>query len=986
MKTNEIDERADGRPSPGSHLQVVTDTTLLHESLQPLLDDLLVRIKEATDADTVAILVKDDEGRELLAGSALAFEEEVRQHVRVPIGQGFAGRIAATGEPLAIEDLEHAEVVNDLLRDRGLRSLLGVPLVALDTIVGVLHIGSVTPRRFTEDEQRLLEEFGSRIALAIDRVRAQERTVTAHDREQAARDRLERLQSVTAALARCITLEDVSHTVLHEGLAASGAVKGLLGMRTDDGAEIEVLASVGYPDDDLAGWSTFPVDASLPLSDAVREGEAFFCETLAERNERWPAIAAYGADVDHAFVALPLNAQRGTIGGIALSYPTARAFPPEDRELLATMAAQAGQALERAQLYEETEFQRSLLVAESEASNEGIVMVDRDGIIRSTNHRFREMWGIDDDVVGTPASAFIERVSEQLVDPELSLRRAAEAADHDDEVLSEIRKKNGTTIEIFGGPVRSREGEVYGRVWFFRDVTPLRLAVERQRFLAEASDLLASASDVDAAIQETAERAVERVASLVAVDRLLPDGELTLVACAHADPSGREAIVRARANGLPATHPARRVVATGDRTLISSQSTDFLESLGVDAGHLATLRGLWSRAGAYVPIAGRDRILGSLLVGSSTSGAALSEEEDLLLAEELARRIAVAWDASELRREREARANASFVLDHVADGVIQVDDSGLVRLWSRAAERLTGVAAADAVGHDIVDVLPGWSDAATFGLDDLTHVNAVPIEIEGRELWLSVSGATYPGGAVFAFRDWTAEQRLEATRRDFVSTASHELRTPLAAVYGAAMTLRSQPDLTTELQHQLFDMIVRECERLTRIVDDLLLADQLDAGAVSLDLRRCDISAIAREVVELTRQRATNDIEISFAGDGATPNVECDEDSIRQVLLNLLDNAIKYSPEGGEIEVSVKEQGHRVHLAVRDEGLGIPPGETGRIFEKFYRLDPSLSRGVGGTGLGLYISSELVRRMGGEIRVESVEGSGSTFTVMLPVR
>ena len=170
-KTNEIDERAWRRPVLADHLQVVTDTTLLHESLQPLLDDLLVRIKEATDADTVAILVKDDEGRELLCGSALAFEEEVRRHVRVPIGAGFAGRIAATGKPLAIEDLEHAEVVNDLLRDRGLRSLLGVPLVALDTIVGVLHIGSVTLRRFTEDERRLLEEFGSRIALAIDRVR-----------------------------------------------------------------------------------------------------------------------------------------------------------------------------------------------------------------------------------------------------------------------------------------------------------------------------------------------------------------------------------------------------------------------------------------------------------------------------------------------------------------------------------------------------------------------------------------------------------------------------------------------------------------------------------------------------------------------------------------------------------------------------------------------------------------------------------------------
>ena len=192
------------------------------------------------------------------------------------------------------------------------------------------------------------------------------------------------------------------------------------------------------------------------------------------------------------------------------------------------MAAQAGQALERAHLYEETEFQRSLLVAESEASNEGIVMVDRDGIIRSTNHRFREMWGIDDDVVGTPASAFIERVSDQLVDPELSLRRAAEAADHDDEVLSEIRKKDGTTIEVFGGPVRSREGDVYGRGG--SSATSPRTG---SRSSANASSPRPATPRVGLRCRRGrpadggAGGPARRVT--VAVDRLMPDGELTLV-------------------------------------------------------------------------------------------------------------------------------------------------------------------------------------------------------------------------------------------------------------------------------------------------------------------------------------------------------------------------------------------------------------------------------------------------------------------------
>jgi signal transduction histidine kinase len=150
-------------------------------------------------------------------------------------------------------------------------------------------------------------------------------------------------------------------------------------------------------------------------------------------------------------------------------------------------------------------------------------------------------------------------------------------------------------------------------------------------------------------------------------------------------------------------------------------------------------------------------------------------------------------------------------------------------------------------------------------------------------------------------------------------------------------------------------------------------------------VERCDAGSLALEVVEAARISLPDDIAIGVAAGDGLPPVAADPDMLRQVLANLVENAVKYSPRGGRVHVSLEPQEGRVLFAVRDEGLGIPLREQERIFEKFFRLDPNLARGVGGTGLGLYISRELVRRMGGRIWVASREGEGSTFFFELPV-
>jgi signal transduction histidine kinase len=222
-------------------------------------------------------------------------------------------------------------------------------------------------------------------------------------------------------------------------------------------------------------------------------------------------------------------------------------------------------------------------------------------------------------------------------------------------------------------------------------------------------------------------------------------------------------------------------------------------------------------------------------------------------------------------------------------------------------------------------------------------------------------------------------------RQDLVSTVSHELRTPLAAIYGAALTLRRDDvELEEQLRGKLLEIIAEESSRLSEIVNDLLLASQLDTGRLQANIEACDPRELATLEVDAARARLPENVELELAAPDRLPAVSADPGQLRQVLSNLIDNAIKYSPDGGRVTLAVEPKDRYVRFAVQDEGLGIPPDEQARIFEKFYRLDPDMTQGIGGTGLGLYICRELVRRVDGRIRVESDGSSGSTFVVEIP--
>jgi PAS domain S-box-containing protein len=516
---------------------------------------------------------------------------------------------------------------------------------------------------------------------------------------------------------------------------------------------------------------------------------------------------------------------------------------------------------------------------------------------------------------------------------------------------------------------------------------------KRMTFVAEASDLLASSLDYNRTLRQLARLSVPGLADWCAIDILGPNGEIERLAVAHQDPEKVRWAHELQERYPPdpeAPHGVAQVLRSGEPEFFPQIPPEVLnESIGDDEELRRIVDELGLRASICVPLKARGRILGALtLIAAETH--ALYTQADFELATELAHRAAVAVDNARLFREAERGANAAQALAYVADGVVLLDREGRVRHWNGAAATITGVAEEEALGRPVREVVSGWDTLAELvplvPPGSAPRPVTLPLAHAGRERWVAVTGVGFGQGTVYAMQDVTEEYALEKTRSDFVATASHELRTPLAAVYGAVRTLRRGDVELSEDDRALFlEMIESEATRLATIIDQILLTGQLDAGAVEIDATECDPAEIAASVIDSAAMHVPEGISFALDPDGS-PRIVCDENKLRQVLVNLVDNAIKYSPGGGRVEIRLRSETSHCLIEVVDDGLGIPADERNRIFEKFYRLDPQQTKGVGGSGLGLYICRELVERMNGQLTVASEPGRGSTFTVELPLR
>src|SRR6478672_4790832 len=323
-------------------LQTLTDAALAHLELDTLLAALLLRVREALEADTCAVLLFDERTNELVARAALGIEEEVEQGIRIPIGKGFAGRVAALKRPVVLDDVDHAEVLNPILRQKGIKSMLGVPLLVSGHVLGVMHVGALTPRQFTTDDIDLLQLAGDRAAIAIEHARA-------FEAERAARRRIEHVQEITEVALAHLELEQLLAVLLpriRDILSADTCAVLLL---DDTGDELIARAAVGIEEEVEQG-------VRIPV------GRGFAGRIAAQRR------AVILPDVDHADVMNPLLREKGIksmlgvplligadpIGVLHVGTLVPHQFSEADVELLQLVADRVALAIERARLHQET--------------------------------------------------------------------------------------------------------------------------------------------------------------------------------------------------------------------------------------------------------------------------------------------------------------------------------------------------------------------------------------------------------------------------------------------------------------------------------------------------------------------------------------------------------------------------------------------------------------------------------------------------------
>ncbi|MHB2020880.1 MAG: ATP-binding protein, partial [Candidatus Xenobia bacterium] len=339
--------------------------------------------------------------------------------------------------------------------------------------------------------------------------------------------------------------------------------------------------------------------------------------------------------------------------------------------------------------------------------------------------------------------------------------------------------------------------------------------------------------------------------------------------------------------------------------------------------------------------------------------------------------------ASELRRRNseleEERNKLVAVLTNMAGGALLIDPQGQIVIKNRSAMQLLG---AQEVNPDEEKLAPlmGIIDNAVRSKASGSEELPLPYGRVAHVMWTALHSEEQELiGFVMVMNDITELRRIDEMRREFVTNVSHELRTPLASLKGLAEILLDGA-LKEEEGKRFLRSINREIDRLTRLVKDLLDLSKIESGLVKFEVREVDLHALVEDILQRMERRFDT---FRLRSELAPSRVLADSDRVEQVVINLLDNAIRHTPPGEEIRIQITSDGEHQQVTVENVGSGIPSGELSRIFERFYRIDKHRSRDLGGTGLGLSISRHIVERLGGRIWAES-NGRETRFIFTLP--
>ncbi|MEW6661133.1 MAG: two-component system histidine kinase PnpS [Bacillota bacterium] len=341
-----------------------------------------------------------------------------------------------------------------------------------------------------------------------------------------------------------------------------------------------------------------------------------------------------------------------------------------------------------------------------------------------------------------------------------------------------------------------------------------------------------------------------------------------------------------------------------------------------------------------------------------------------------------------------SRQRLATILHHLVSGVVVLDPTTKVQMANPAAVRFLGMAEAAMIGRHLLEVVrhPELNERvqamAKGGKDGMLEIGLIHPEERVLQVYLAV----IPGrenkiaGVLLVMHDITAIRRLEQVRKDFVANVSHELKTPITSIKGFVETLLDGALEDSATARRFLEIIDREAIRLSNLVDELLDLSQLEARKEITERQPVHIPELVGEVLaEFESRLADGILGVRVEYPQKIPLVLGSRERLKQVLVNLVDNAVKYTPAGGEIVIGAQVENQGIKVWVKDSGEGIPAADVSRVFERFYRVDKGRSRRSGGTGLGLAIVKHIIENHGGQVGVESRLGSGSTFYFILPL-
>ena len=656
---------------------------------------------------------------------------------------------------------------------------------------------------------------------------------------------------------------------------------------------------------------------------------------------------------------------------------------------------------------EETQHLLAAIVA---SSDDVIVSKTLNGIITSWNAAAEKLFGYTaQEAVGQHISLIIPPELHQEEEVIIQHLRNGQRIDHYETVRL---RKDGTTVAVSLSisPVKDKEGKTIGAAKIARDITERKRAEEQQTFLNEVGTILASSLDYQTTLSTLARLAVPRLADWCSID-LEHDGSIEQVAVFHPDQeiiAWSKQVQQLHQPAINATVGVPKVIHTG-KTLFCPLVTDaMLMGAAKSEEELALMRNIGVSSCIIVPLRLQGKTFGTMTF-SFTHVNRHYTRADVAFAEAVASRAALAIENAQLYQQaKEAREQLEVILQNVADGIIVYDQHHQIIYANEAAAHLTGFSSVQTMLVTLPNGIVAQFELIDeqghpFPLSQLPHQRVLAGEQEAQAMigyrksstpqsihW-SISKARpvldEQGKLLFAItiiHDITERVQAEQRKDAFISIASHELKTPVTSLKGFAHVLERRLRAQGDEQGLVYlAKMDRQLNKLTKLISELLDISRMQVDKLILQQEAFDLSSLVQEIVE-NLQLTTRTHQLCFE-DTEPVLVVGDRERIGQVLINLVTNAIKYSPQADKVIIRIaRDQSHAL-LSVQDFGIGIAKEHHQHIFERFYQVTDPGGQTYPGLGIGLYIASDIISRHGGHIWLESTEGKGSTFSISLPL-